>query len=76
MSTPTCCAPCWPEASFGRCDCRPVWLAASVAESALGVPKVSPLLIRPLVAAGHHGFRGNSYQQLLYKEFMAAWRRS
>ena len=50
--------------------------AASVAESTIGLPKVSGLWIGPRTVGKRMMFRGNPYQQFLYREFLGAWKRT
>jgi hypothetical protein len=50
--------------------------AASVAEAGPGVPKVAAVWLGSRSAGKRMLFRGNPYQEFLYKEFLGAWRRT
>lgn len=50
--------------------------AASVVESAPGVPKVGGVWLGARSARKRLSFKGTPYQQFLYREFLDAWRRT
>lgn len=50
--------------------------AASVMEATVGLPKVSGIWLVSRAIGKRITFRGNQYQQFLYKEFLSAWKRT
>jgi hypothetical protein len=48
---------------------------ASVADSAIGLPVVSPLLIGGRALGQRYAAPGNAYQKFVYREFLGAWKK-